>query len=79
MAENQGDRLQKARIKAGFKTAADAARAFGWPAITYRAHESGGRGLKREVAMQYGKAFKVSPANNSAIVPIILPGTINPR
>lgn len=62
MSENQGTRLTKARLKAGFETAADAARAFGWKEITYRAHESNGRGLKKEVAMQYGKAFKVSPA-----------------
>lgn len=58
--EEPFERLQKARAKAGYESATDAARAFGWNEITYRAHENGGRGLKPKVAEQYAKAFKVS-------------------
>lgn len=60
--EEPFERLQKARAKAGYVSATDAARAFGWNEITYRAHENGGRGLKPKVAEQYAKAFKVSAA-----------------
>jgi phage repressor protein C with HTH and peptisase S24 domain len=60
--EEPFERLQKARAKAGYENATDAARAFGWNEITYRAHENGGRGLKAKVAEQYAKAFKVSAA-----------------
>jgi SOS-response transcriptional repressor LexA len=59
--EEPFERLQRARLKAGYESATDAARAFGWNEITYRAHENGGRGLKPKVAEQYAKAFKVSP------------------
>lgn len=55
-------RLVAARIKAGHETAADAARAFGWSPITYRAHESGLRGLRRDAATRYAAAFGVSEA-----------------
>lgn len=55
-------RLQIARSKAGYQTASEAARAFGWNENTYRSHENGERGLKRPVAERYAKAFKVSPA-----------------
>jgi phage repressor protein C with HTH and peptisase S24 domain len=56
------DRLVLARIKAGHETAADAARVFGWSPITYRAHESGLRGLRRDAAARYAVAFNVSEA-----------------
>jgi len=55
-------RLGLARTKAGYETAADAARAFGWSPITYRAHESGLRGLRRDAAGRYAAAFGVSEA-----------------
>jgi hypothetical protein len=53
------DRLQKARLDAGFETAVDAARAFGWGQSTYISHENGTRGLKADVAERYARAFKV--------------------
>jgi hypothetical protein len=60
MAEPQdpSDRLKQAREQAGFKHATDAARAFGWNEITYRAHETGGRGLRKDAAERYARAFR---------------------
>ena len=55
------DRLKKAREQAGFETAADAARKFGWTETTYRAHENGQRNIPRERAPVYARAFRVSP------------------
>lgn len=60
--EEAFERLQRARANAGYQTPSDAARAFGWNEITYRAHENGGRGLKKDVAERYAKAFRISPA-----------------
>lgn len=54
------DRLRSARIKAGFDSAAAAARAFGWPISTYAGHENGQRGFTPAVAERYADAFKVS-------------------
>lgn len=54
------ERLQQARKKAGFETASDAARAFGWNENTYRSHENGERGLKPATAARYAKCFKTS-------------------
>ena len=53
-------RLQEARRAAGYESASDAARAFGWNEITYRAHENSGRGITRQVE-RYAKAFGVTP------------------
>ena len=58
--EEPNDRLRKRREKAGYKTANDAARAFGWNENTYKSHESGIRGLKRSVATRYAKAFRTT-------------------
>lgn len=55
------DRLKKAREQAGFETATDAARKFGWTETTYRAHENGQRNIPRERAPIYARAFRVSP------------------
>lgn len=52
------DRLQKARLDAGFENAVDAARAYGWKESTYISHENGIRGLKPAVAERYAKAFR---------------------
>ena len=52
----------KARVAAGYATAADAARAFGWTKPTYFSHENGSRGIGVKTAAKYGKAFKVSGA-----------------
>lgn len=49
--------LKELRIKKGFATAADAARAYGWAPTTYQAHENGSRGIKRDAAARYAKAF----------------------
>lgn len=73
------ERLQQARLRARYDEATDAARAFGWNENTYRSHENGMRGLKRDVAEKYARAFRVSPAwlltgegkaerNNSVVV-----------
>lgn len=53
------DRLRKARIKAGYESAAAAARAFGWQASTYAAHENGTRGIKLETLEIYAKKYRV--------------------
>ena len=53
------DRLKERREQLGYDTAAAAARAFGWPAATYRGHENGNRGLS-EAAEIYARAFGVS-------------------
>lgn len=58
----EADRLQAAREAAGYVSATDAARAFGWNETTYRAHESGRRGLKKNVAVRYAKAFRADEA-----------------
>lgn len=55
-------RLQRARAESGYRTAADAAAAFGWPAPTYFAHENGSRGLRPGTADKYARAFHVDPA-----------------
>jgi len=59
MVAETHERLQEARKKAGFETASDAARAFGWNEITYRAHENATRGLRRPMAERYAKAFRI--------------------
>ncbi|MHC2108904.1 S24 family peptidase [Methylobacterium sp. CM6246] len=52
------ERLQYLRKKAGFATATEAARAFGWTVPTYLGHENGDRNPSRETAKRYGTAFK---------------------
>lgn len=54
------DRLKRARLEAGFETAQQAADAFGWTPVTYRAHEAGERGFKLAAASNYAMAFGVS-------------------
>lgn len=58
--ERVADRLVQARVAAGFRYAADAARRFGWNPTTYQAHESGMRGVKAPRAKEYAAAFGVS-------------------
>lgn len=55
------ERLQAARIAAGFETAADAARAHGWNPNTYRANENGNAPFGFKAAERFGRAFHVSP------------------
>jgi hypothetical protein len=54
-----GDRLKRARIEAGYGSAAEAARAMGVPTPTYQGHENGSAGLPR-AAERYAAFFKVS-------------------
>jgi hypothetical protein len=53
------ERLQFARERAGFDTPTEAAIYFGFNVVTYRSHENGTRGIRREAAQRYAKAFKV--------------------
>lgn len=53
-------RLREAREAAGFETATDAARKFGWTYPTYTGHENGHRGIKPPDMEKYAKAFGVS-------------------
>lgn len=59
--ESPADRLRRAREARRYPTPTEAAEAFGWNVVTYRAHESGGRGIKPPVAEKYAKALRVSP------------------
>lgn len=54
------DRLKTAREGASYSTAADAARAFGWNEVTYRAHENGQNGFNLGLARRYATAFCVN-------------------
>jgi len=62
MIRDPHERLKELRIAKGFATAADAARAYGWAVTTYQAHENGARGIKRDAAERYAKAFGSSAA-----------------
>lgn len=59
MTNDRADRLKLARERAGFETAADAARRFGWRTSTYAGHENGSRGIKPGVGEDYARAFRV--------------------
>lgn len=59
MTESPGERLKHARVKAGYESATDAARARGWKVSTYLGHENGDRIPSRETAKRYARAFKV--------------------
>lgn len=61
MVNLKAERLRAAREKAGFETAVDAVRAFGWKESAYRHHENGTRGFGPDAAKRYGRAFKVKP------------------
>lgn len=55
-------RLQQARMGAGFTRASAAAVHFGWNVPTYLAHENGTRGMRQSKIVLYAKAFQVDPA-----------------
>lgn len=59
---NPAERLRRARIAKGYATAADAARAFGWPEVTYQAHGNGTRGIRPDVADKYARALGTTAA-----------------
>lgn len=54
------DRLAKARALAGYRNWREAADALGFEVLTYKAHETGVRGLRPDVAERYAAAFGVS-------------------
>lgn len=53
------ERLRRARIEAGYSTAADAARAFGWNLNTYIANENGYAPFSKAASVRYARAFRV--------------------
>lgn len=57
---NPSIRLREARERAGYSSGTAAAEAFGWPASTYLGHENGSRGLRKNSAERYARAFGVS-------------------
>eukprot|EP01037_Dinobryon_pediforme_P017842 gene17842-18070_t len=56
---SQGERLERARIEAGYKNKSDAARAIGIGVTTYINHENGSAPLTR-AGERYARFFKVS-------------------
>lgn len=61
MNRTPAERLKELRIKRGFSTAREAARAFGWVEVTYRSHENGTREMPYPVAKRYAAAFGSTP------------------
>lgn len=58
--DSPAERLRWARTQHGiYKTATDAARAFGWPVSTYLGHENGDRNPSRDASKRYGRAYRV--------------------
>ena len=57
MVETPSQRLRRARLTAGFSSAGHFAYAHGFPAVTYRAHESGTRNFKVHSAQTYAAAL----------------------
>lgn len=60
MKESANARLRRARAGAGFKTAADFAKAHDLPESTYRSAENGTRGLRLEAARLYAPLLGVT-------------------
>ncbi|MGA1800212.1 helix-turn-helix transcriptional regulator [Sphingomonas sp. 4RDLI-65] len=59
-ADKPSDRLRLARERAGFSSAADAARAHRWSEGAYRHHENGTRNYPTKTAEDYARAYGVS-------------------
>jgi len=57
--DSLAERLRWARQKAGYESAADAVRAFGWTKTTYADHENGHRRPKIDQLKRYAQAFSV--------------------
>ena len=57
--EEPHERLKVARLLAGYSSATEAAKAFGWTVSTYLGHENGSRGLQADAAQRYGRAYRV--------------------
>lgn len=58
--QERANRLKQTRIKAGYATNAEAARAMGVVASTYRGHDNGSRGFSSERAQKYARFFRIS-------------------
>lgn len=56
-------RLRALRIKKGFSTAADAAKAYGWNEHTYKSHENAVRGIRPDAARKYAAAYGSTAAH----------------
>jgi SOS-response transcriptional repressor LexA len=90
MNDQRSDRLRKARELAGYASASDAARVFGWGEAGYRHHENGTRGFSLDAAKKYARAFRVKPGwllgmegidsadlvANNTILALIVGGTV---
>lgn len=61
MKSTVGERLRSARIAAGYKTAAEAARAIGEHPQNVRDHEADRRGVPPEKAEAYARTYKTDP------------------
>lgn len=59
--DSPADRLRRARVAAGFETAAAAATALGVAVATYGQHENGLRGIPATKAEKYARRFRVAP------------------
>lgn len=55
--KDASDRLRQIRLKKGFDSPSEAARAFGWNEHTYKSHENGIRGIRIDAARKYAAAF----------------------
>ena len=58
--DTQAERLRHARERAGFKTASQAVRHFGWKQSTYMAHENGQNNFDAKSGEKYATAYRVS-------------------
>lgn len=56
--KRQGERLRRARMTAGYRSAREAALANHWPESSYRAHESGTRTIGQDDAERYTRRFR---------------------
>jgi phage repressor protein C with HTH and peptisase S24 domain len=63
MKTTAGERLRAARIAAGYRTAADAAKALNDHPQNVRDHEADRRNITPEKAANYGRLYKVEPAH----------------
>ncbi|HYD45127.1 MAG TPA: helix-turn-helix domain-containing protein [Phenylobacterium sp.] len=59
--DGRHDRLRRARIDRGYKTATDAADAYGWNRNTYASNENGNAPFSFRKAKEYAKAYGVRP------------------
>jgi phage repressor protein C with HTH and peptisase S24 domain len=63
MKQTAGERLREARIAAGYRTAAAAARALGEHPQNVADHEADRRNITPEKAEKYGRLYKVDPSH----------------